>query len=592
MSILQELRRRKVFRLAALYIVGAWVTLQVADLVFESWDIASSALRYVWLGAVLGFPVALIFGWRYDITTKGIVRTPPADAGTQTDLSLHRTDHVILALLMVVATGVIYQLTIQISESRNPGIAEIIQADADPNSIAVLPLENLSGDPEQSYFVSGMHDALIAGLSRISALKVTSKTSTMRYKDTIESLPGIAAQLGVAKLIEGSILRVGDRVRITVNLVDAGLDEHIWSETFENEVKDVMSLQSRVAQAIAQQVEVTITPVEQAQLKSANSVNPDAYDAYLKAKFMHLESVNDPERAIQAAERVIELDPDFAPGYVFLSDLYGYLALISNLTHGDAYLRASKLALKAIELDPGHPDAWFALARVHYRFEWDWAAAEADFKRGLELDPNSASGLNAYGAYRVMIHKDCDEGIALLEAARDLDPFNPGKHFDLGMYNFSCRRANESIKHMEQTIELHPEHYWARLVIVWDHILNGSFRLAADGCDSLIDEIGQNFDAGLLASCAWAFSTAGQESKTMQILERLQDPPTGIRVDPVVISWACFSLGDLECGYQQLEEGLQQRSSKMIFLPTAPVYDPVREEPRFKAVSDQMDFPS
>ena len=180
MPFLQELRRRKVFRLAALYIVGAWVVLQVTDLAFESWDIASSALRYIWLGSILGFPIALIFGWRYDITTKGIVRTPPADAGTQTDLSLQRTDHVILALLMLVAAGVIYQLTIQINDSRSPELAEITQQVIEPNSIAVLPLDNLSGDPGQAYFVSGMHRALIDGLSRISALKVTSKTSTMR----------------------------------------------------------------------------------------------------------------------------------------------------------------------------------------------------------------------------------------------------------------------------------------------------------------------------------------------------------------------------------------------------------------------------
>ncbi len=183
MSVLQELRRRKVFRVAALYIVGAWVVLQVADLAFESWDIASSALRYVWFGAILGFPIALIFGWRYDITTDGIVRTPPADADAQIDLTLRRSDYVILAFLLVVAIGVIYPLTKQISDTGSPQQVEITQRDIESNSIAVLPFDNLSGDPEQAYFVAGMQDALIAGLSRISALKVTSKTSTMRFKE-------------------------------------------------------------------------------------------------------------------------------------------------------------------------------------------------------------------------------------------------------------------------------------------------------------------------------------------------------------------------------------------------------------------------
>ena len=322
MYLLQELRRRKVFRLAALYIIGAWVVLQVADLAFESWGIASSALRYVWLGTTLGFPIALVFGWRYDITTNGIVRTPPADDSSQIDLSLRRSDYIILALLVVVAMGVIYPLTIQISDSQSAQQAEITQRDIGPNTVAVLPFDNLSGNPEQAYFVAGMQDALIAGLSRISALQVTSKTSTMRYRDTIESLPRIAAQLGVAKLIEGSIFRVGDRVRITVQLIDARLDERIWSETFENEVRDVMLLQSEVAQAIAEQVEVTILPLEQAQFKKAGSVNPAAYEAYLKGQF-HIErfTPQDMMLAAQYYRQAVELDPDSALAHVGLFKL-------------------------------------------------------------------------------------------------------------------------------------------------------------------------------------------------------------------------------------------------------------------------------
>ncbi len=592
MSFLQELRRRKVFRLAALYIVGAWVVLQVADLAFESWDITSSALRYVWLGAILGFPVALIFGWRYDITTQGIVRTPSTDAGTQIDLSLRRTDFVILAILVIMAIGVIYQLTIQISDSRSPQLTEFTRQDIEPNSIAVLPLDNLSGDPEQAYFVEGMQGALIAGLSRISALKVTSKTSTMRYIGTVEALPTIAAQLGVAKLIEGSILRVDDRVRITVNLVDAILDEQIWSETFENEVRDVMLLQSEVAQAIAQQVEVTITPAEQAQLKSARSVNPEAYDTLLKAQLLVLEAKGDAELVIQTAERVIELDPSYAPGYAFLSDLYGYLALRTNVSNSDAYLRSRQLALKAIELDPDLPSARIALARVHFQFEWDWAAAQAEFEHALKLDPNNASALAMYGAYRVLIHHDCDGGLALLEAARDRDPFNPGMNFDLGVYNFHCRHPDESIKHFERTNELNPTFYAPRFMIAWDYLLKGEYDRAAHQCDTVFEEVGQNFDSFLVGSCACVYVHAGRTELARQLLEQLRSPPAGIRVDPITISWVCFELKDLECGFEQLEESLRQRSSIMIFLRTAPVFDPFRDHPRFRAIMEQMDFPS
>jgi hypothetical protein len=205
--LIRELRRRHVFRVAGIYIVAAWVVVQVADTAFPGMGVPDAAIRYVWLAAFLGFPLAMVFGWRYDVTPQGIVRTPPADARTLVELSLQRADFVILALLLAVAAGVIYQLTIQISTSRTLEPSVILQKDIESNSIAVLPLDNLSGDPEQQYFVSGMQDALISYLSRIKSLRVTSKTSTLRYQDSGESLPRIGAQLGVAKLIEGSIYR-------------------------------------------------------------------------------------------------------------------------------------------------------------------------------------------------------------------------------------------------------------------------------------------------------------------------------------------------------------------------------------------------
>jgi len=425
MAFLQELRRRKVFRVAALYIVGAWVVLQVADLAFESWSIASSALRYIWLGAVLGFPVALIFGWRYDITTHGIVRTPPVDAGTKTDLSLHRMDHVILALLIVVAASVIYQITMQIRDTPSSGIAEIVQHDSDPNSIAVLPLENLSGDPEQAYFVSGMQDALIAGLGRISALKVTSKTSTLRYRDTIDSLPRIAAQLGVAKLIEGSVFRVDNRVRISVQLVDARLDEQIWSENFEQEIEDVMLLQNEVAGAIAQQVAVVIKPEEQNQLESAESIDPAAYQAYLKGQF-HVDrfTPQDMKLAAQYYQQAVELDPDHALAYAGLARLCAFQAQAGFIRPQVAREQCLPSILKALNLDDSLPDAQLAYA-VHMTWLlYNWDEGDAAFKRAIELNPSFAEARMFY-SHLLTITGRIEEGTEQMRLALELDPLNP-----------------------------------------------------------------------------------------------------------------------------------------------------------------------
>jgi len=425
MSVLKELRRRKVFRVAALYIVGAWVVLQVADLAFESWDIASSALRYVWLSAILGFPIALIFGWRYDITAHGIVRTPPADSDSQTDLSLHRSDYVILTLLMVVAIGVIYPLTRQISDSKSPQQMEVTQRDIESNSIAVLPFDNLSGDPEQAYFVSGMQDALIAGLSRISALRVTSKTSTVRFKDTVESLPLIAAQLGVAKLIEGSIYRVGDRVRITVQLIDAGLDEHIWSQTFEQEVKDVMLLQNDVAQAIAQQVEVVISPEEQNQFESADSINPAAYEAYLKGNF-HVErfTPQDMKLAAQYYQQAVDIDPDNALAYAGLAKLCSFQAQVGMIRPQEARERCLPPIIKALQLDDSLPEAHFNYAAHMIWLRYEWEEGEAAFQRATDLNPSYAEARQFYSHYLTMTGR-IEEGTEQMRLALELDPLNP-----------------------------------------------------------------------------------------------------------------------------------------------------------------------
>jgi TolB-like protein/tetratricopeptide (TPR) repeat protein len=571
MAILNELKRRSVIQTAALYVAIAWGGTEILTFLIEAlWgdQTASSASKYLAILFIAGFPVAMYLAW-------------------SRDLGLRARRFVSATVLAVFLIAVLVWLVPMERKAPSSPAAAVSGIKA----LAVLPLANLSAEPNQGYFAAGMTEALIAELSQLGNFSVISRTSVMQYKDTTKTLPEIAVELGVDAIVEGSVLRSGNQVRITAQLIEAATDHHLWADSFEGEMEDILALQSEAARAMVRGIGANMGAQDVPE-RAAKRVDPEAYDAFLRAQLIGLESREDPERAIQAFEQVIALDPKFAPGYAFLSDLYGYLALSTNVTHGDAYLHARNLAQKAIELDPYLPNARFALARVHYQFEWDWAAAETEFSRGLELDPGSAIGLNLYGAYRVLIHKDCDEGIALLEAARDRDPFNPGMHFDLGIYNFHCRRTDESIKYLEQTIELVPEFYWARLAIAWNHVLNGLFTLAADGCESLIIEVGQNFDSRLLGSCAWIYSTANQVNKASEMLESLRNPPAGVRVDPLVLSWACFGMGDPDCGYQQLEEALRQRSSGLIFLNSAPVFDPVREQPRFQAILDQMGFPS
>jgi TolB-like protein/Tfp pilus assembly protein PilF len=570
MAVLDELKRRSVIQTAALYIAIAWGGTEILAFLIEAlWgEIAATvASKYLAILFIAGFPVAMYLAWSRDLGRK----------------ARRLVSAVTMAVFLVAV--LVWLVPSELEKSSSVPVS--------PGSIkalAVLPLDNLSADPDQDFFALGMTEALITDLSKLSAVKVISRTSVMRYKGTTKPLSEIARELGVDAIVEGSVLRAGNRIRITAQLIEATTDHNLWADSFEGEMQDVLALQSEAAHAMVRGIGANMDGkvVQQTEPKR---VDPDAYDAYLKAQILALDATDDTERVIKAAEQVIELDPSFAPGYAFLSDLYGQLALMTNVTDGDAYLRARQLARKSIELDPELPFGRIAMARVHFQFEWDWESAQAEFERVLELDRNNAYGLAMYGAYSVLIHKDCDGGLALLEAARDRDPFNSGMHFDLGVYNFHCRRPDESIKHLQRTNELLPSFFWPRMFIAYNYVNKGQFDRAADQCDLVFEEVGQSFDQNLIGSCAWVYALADRESEARQSLKDLQHPPAGVKIDPIIISWVCVGLEDFECTLEQLEEAYRQRSSNMIFLRTAPAFDPIRNDPRFQAIVDRMDFP-
>jgi len=578
MFLLQELRRRKVFRLAALYIVGAWGVLQVADLAFESWDIASSALRYVWLGAVLGFPVALVFAWRYEITAHGISRTPPANVGEHVDLSLRRSDYLILALLVAVAIGATYPLAVQIRDSRLTQPAEVIEREFEPNSIAVLPFDNLSGDPEQAYFVAGMQDALIAGLSRISALRVTSKTSTARFKDTVESLPQIAAQLGVAKLIEGSIFRVGDRVRITVQLVDAGPDKQIWSETFEREVKDVMLLQSEVALAIAQQVEVAIRPEEQHQFESVKSIDPAAYEAYLKGRF-HVErwTPQDIESAAQYFQQAVDIDPDNALGYAGLATLCAFQAQMGLITPQVARERCLPSIEKALELDDSLPDAQLAYAVHTTGLLYNWEEGDAAFQRAIELNPSFAQARMFYSHFLTMTGR-IEEGTEQMRLALELDPLNPFVRALHGMQLFMADDLQGAIRVTEEVLASTPGFGFGHgtLEAAYHHLGEEDKAIAAAANLYRVDN---DPEAALALESVYAESGyVAARLNEAQVLEGIFETD---HLRPLAIGVVYEYAGEVEKAIDWYEVGFQMGEPNVPYLGAITKTPAIQSNPRF-----------
>jgi adenylate cyclase len=570
MAILEELKRRGVIQTAALYVAVAWGGTEIFAFLIEALlgeNTASAFGKYFAILFIAGFPVAMYLSWSRDL---GLQARRFISAG---------------ALAVFFVAILVWLVPAKYEAPELPSLApDGIKA------LAVLPLDNLSAEPDQGFFAAGMTEALIAELSRLGVFKVISRTSVMQYQGTTKTIPEIAAELDVDAVVEGSVFRSGNQVRITAQVIEAATDHHIWADSFEGNMEDVLALQNKAAKSIVRGIGATFENQGSPE-RMSRRVDPEAYDAFLQVQLMSLESRDNPEPVIEAAERAIRLDPTFAPAYALLSDLYGYLALTTNLTQGDAYLQAHQLARQAIELDPEQADSRYAMARVLFQFEWDWEAAEAEFLHGVRLNPNNSNGLATYGAFRVLIHGDCEGGLALLDSARDIDPFNPGIHFDLGVYNFQCRHWEESIRHLERTNELVPDFYWPRMIIAWNNLLAGSTELAVQQCDRVVEEAGSGFDFRLLGSCAWVYATAGQASKATVMMEKLSNPPAGIRVDPLTHSYVCLVFDDTTCALDYLEKAIRQRSSEMIFLRTMPALDPIRDEPRFQAVMKQMNYP-
>jgi TolB-like protein len=501
-----EARRRRVFRTAGLYIVGAWVLLQVADLVLESLELRSGLLRYFWLIALAGFPLALLFGWYYDITADGIRKTPAAPGADTAELALRVPDYAIIAALAIIA-GVI-----------TGGVLDRARMDAASfdGGIAVLPLENLSGDEGQDYFAAGMQDALITSLSRIATLRVVSRTSTLRLDRTL-SVPEIGDALGVGHVIEGSVAREGGRVRIIVQLIDAVHDSHVWADSFDREFTSVLTLQNDIARAIAEAVNAQISDTERLALAESKPVDPDIYDAYLRGvHLINQESLDDRKRGIAILEEVVDKDPQNALAYAGLG--YGY-AMLGHSPIPQWMSPASKLASRrALELDDSLAEAHLSVGSLKLYYEREFSAAEAEFRRAIELNPSLASAyLNL--AYLLELHGRPDESLSVGEQAVRLDPLSSGTLVNVGALFWVRGRYDEALGYAEKTLQIDPENGFARWLEAVVHRDAGRLDKALEVARAIRQDPAWGFTYALV------LARQGRDDEARRELEKLEGPP-------------------------------------------------------------------
>ncbi|MFY9560258.1 MAG: protein kinase [Terriglobales bacterium] len=455
-------------------------------------------------------------------------------------------------------------------------------------SLAVLPLANLSGDPAQEYFADGMTEAMITELAQISALRVISRTSVMQYKGGKKPLPEIAHELHVDSVIEGSVLRSGEKVRITAQLIQAVPERHLWAKSYDGDLRDVMAIQSEVARSVAEEIRIKLTAQEESRLQKSRPVNPDAHDAYLRGWYYRRKGNRDDlEKAREYFEQALEKDPLYAPAYAALADYYSVLPFYTSARPDEVLPKAKAAVARALELDESLAEAHASLAYVYTYYDWDWADADREFQRALQLNPNDATVRHRYSRYLASLGRT-DEALREIKRAEELDPLSLLIKANVGVIYYFARQYDSTIDELKDVLKEDPKFdtaYWG-LGLAYEQK-----GMPAEAVAQMEKAAALSPDPNTLASLGHAYAIAGQKEKAQKILADL-----AVRAKQESISGYQFALiysglGDKARALAALERAFQERSTLLTYIKMDPRFDPIRSDARFISLQRRIGLP-
>jgi tetratricopeptide (TPR) repeat protein len=422
-----------------------------------------------------------------------------------------------------------------------------------------------------------MTEALIGRLSGIHDLRVISRTSVMHFKDTQLSLPEIARTLGVDAIVEGSLIREGGRVRVNAQLIRGATDEHFWSEAYDRELGDALTLESEVAQSIAQRVEVTVTGGERTRLVAARHVSPEVYESYLKGRSAKSNNRVELEKSIAYFEEAIRKDATFAPAYVGLANAYEALdTIFIGASPDEVRPKVISAARKALELDPGLAEAHVMLADMQ-QAQWHWVEAEAEYRRALELNPNDAAAQVGLAEW-LMCQGRTEEALAWSRQARELDPLG-WAGTSIGVILFHARRYDESIHELRSVLAVRPDDAWTLWILGWVLIANGQSEEAIPILEKVVSISDRS--PGVIGVLVTAYAHAGRRADSLRLLGELKRRQQVGYIPAAAFVNAYLGLGDYNQAFAWLERAYQEHSYMLKFLKVLPFFDPVRGDPRF-----------
>jgi serine/threonine-protein kinase len=550
---LADLKRRRVFRVAVVYAVVAFVVWQAAEIAVPGLNLPDWVLTLVILLTVLGFPIAVVLAWALEVTPEGVRRTEPARAEPTAAPSI-----------------------------APPAVVHAVER----KSIAVLPFADMSSERDQEYFCDGVAEQLLIALAQLPGLRVAARTSSFAFRGKDVGIREIGQELNVATVLEGSVRRSGDRLRVTAQLVKAEDGYHLWSQTYERELADVFAIQDEISRSIVDRLRPTLVGVAGRELVKASTRNIEAYDHYLQGRYSwHRRYKVGLETALTHFQKAIELDPEFALPYAGIADSYTVLGLYGYLPPEEARSEARAAAVRALELDDGLSEAHASLGNIHLWYTWEWATAEKEYARAIELNPGNV-GVRCWYALLCAAQGRFAEAFDHAAAARRLDPLSTYVVAISGSLNLYAGEVEGAIRGLEEVLEKEPEQLFAVYMLGLAYSAASRHDDAANMAERAVSLSNRSsFYLGILAG---TYARAGRDAEAMAVLDELTARMTSEYVSPLCLAWGYVALGEKKRGLDLLARAIVEQNPYLYWIHQDRWWDPIRSELRFAELAKQV----
>ena len=594
-----ELKRRNVIRFAGLYLVGSWLLTQVASTVLPMFGAPDWLPRSIVVLLAVGFVPALIFSWVFELTPQGLKRdedvAPEQSIAPQT---ARKMDRMIIAVLAIALSYFGFDKFVLAPRREAALVAATSQSHAalEPNttptaanakSIAVLPFDNLSHEQDNAYFAEGVQDEILTRLAKVADLKVISRTSTQKYKSAPDNLRAIAQQLGVANVLEGSVQKSQDQVRVNVQLINALTDAHLWADTYDRKLTDIFAVESDIAKTIADTLQAKLTGSEKRAIAARPTENQEAYQLYLKGRFFwNKRTATDLRKSIDYFQQAIAKDPNYALAYAGSAQAWLLLPGYSGGTPNECFPQAESAAKKALSLDESSADAHAALAMVKQLFDFDSSGAIAEFQRAIELDPNDATAHHWFANHSLSATGQTEREIAEMKRALELDPLSMIINTNVGQAYIYASRFDDAIGQLRKTVEMDDSFYFAHWILGQALELKG---LLPEAMAEYQRAIALNDDPFPKALLGHLYGRMGRKDEAGQIARQLLETRKQRYIEAYGLAIVYLGLGARDEALNWLEQGYRDRDGfNMGTIRIDPFLAPLHGDPRFEALAEKI----